>query len=276
MLLTFQTLLLQAKIPLRDVRLLRHAKGGGTPGIHPFVAWRDDRERFESYQSFQAARRRKFFSAPLWAGFVALPGNEALFVGLYSARLWEAEVDSFDCPLTGRAIPERQADRYSVKKSQEFVDLEGKLVVNWGGGALSWAQFAERNPKPIVELRRQEGDPPYPGHSAFVRQLSEIETLPESWRAVLSNARGVYLLTCPRTREQYVGGAYSGGGFMSRWEQHARMQGDAIAFRSRDPSDYRVSILEVAGSLVSDDDVHLMEHRWKEKLQSREMGLNRN
>jgi hypothetical protein len=54
------------------------------------------------------------------------------------------------------------------------------------------------------------------------------------------------------------------------------MEGDAMAFLSRDPADYRVSILEVAGSLITDDEIHAMEQRWKEKLQSREMGLNRN
>jgi hypothetical protein len=274
--LTFQTVLREAGLVLKDVRLLRHAKGGGTPGIHPLVAWRDDPERFERYQAFQAARRRRFFGAPFWASFVALRGSDSLFVGVYAATLQQTDLGSFTCPLTGRIIPEREADSYLLKKLPEFARLEGKLIVDWGGGTLAWAQLADKNPKQIVELRRQDGDPPYPGHSAFVRQLSEIASLPASWRAILSAVRGVYLLTCPRTREQYVGGAYSNGGFIARWEQHARMQGDAIAFRARDPADYRVSILEVAGSLMADDEVQQMEQRWKEKLQSREMGLNRN
>ena len=63
---------------------------------------------------------------------------------------------------------------------------------------------------------------------------------------------------------------------MSRWLIHASMSGNAIPFRSREPEDYRVSILEVAGSLATDDDIIRMEQRWKEKLQSRKMGLNRN
>ncbi len=49
-----------------------------------------------------------------------------------------------------------------------------------------------------------------------------------------------------------------------------------IALKSRDPSDYRVSILEVAGSSATHADIQKMEVLWKEKLQSREMGLNRN
>ncbi|WP_280514504.1 hypothetical protein [Chthonobacter albigriseus] len=41
-------------------------------------------------------------------------------------------------------------------------------------------------------------------------------------------------------------------------------------------SDYQVSILEAAGSVATVDDILAMEVRWKLKLQSREMGLNRN
>lgn len=44
----------------------------------------------------------------------------------------------------------------------------------------------------------------------------------------------------------------------------------------RAPADYRVSILEVASSLITDQEVLEMELRWKAKLQRKEMGLNRN
>jgi hypothetical protein len=52
--------------------------------------------------------------------------------------------------------------------------------------------------------------------------------------------------------------------------------GGNIALKSREYSDYQVSILEVAGSASNIDDILRMESRWKDKLQSREMGLNRN
>ena len=49
-----------------------------------------------------------------------------------------------------------------------------------------------------------------------------------------------------------------------------------VALKSRDASDYQVSILEVAGTAATMDDMLKMGVRWKSKLQSREMGLNRN
>jgi hypothetical protein len=47
-------------------------------------------------------------------------------------------------------------------------------------------------------------------------------------------------------------------------------------FRARQPEDYRVSILEVAGSLTTDIEIAAMDVRWKHWLQSKEMGLNQN
>ena len=46
--------------------------------------------------------------------------------------------------------------------------------------------------------------------------------------------------------------------------------------KSRDPTDYQVSILEVVGSAATTQDVIDIEVLWKRKLQSREMGLNKN
>jgi hypothetical protein len=52
--------------------------------------------------------------------------------------------------------------------------------------------------------------------------------------------------------------------------------GGNVGLRGRDPSDYLVSILEVAGSNVSAEEIIGLEGVWKMKLHSRDMGLNRN
>jgi hypothetical protein len=88
---------------------------------------------------------------------------------------------------------------------------------------------------------------------------------------------GVYIITCPKTLEQYVGAAYGSGGFLGRWRAYAQSgHGGNVVLKARAPSDYRVSILEVAGSLASMDEILALELRWKLKLGSREMGLNKN
>ena len=106
-----------------------------------------------------------------------------------------------------------------------------------------------------------------------IKQLRryEIET------PALSASRGVYLLTCPKTREQYVGSATGGDGFHGRWLSYARDgHGGNVGLKSRDPSDYQVSILEVRRRVLRDDAGRAGHGDALEgKLQSREMGLDR-
>lgn len=274
--LTFNLLLSAHGIAPEDVRLLRHVKKTGVGSRSPLLTWREDRDRFEAYQALQPIKDRRYFDARYWASFIGTPDRETMFVGLYGVRTRQVVADDLPCPMTDRILSAGTSERWTTELVETFVRYRGMLFVDWGAGTRSWAQYAERRDKGIVELRRDISEPEYPGHSIFMRQLSSVEGLPASWVAILRNARGVYLLTCPRTREQYVGSASGEGGFHTRWLQHAAREGDALAFRSRDPADYRVSILEVAGSLASADEIGAMESRWKEKLQSREMGLNRN
>src|SRR5688500_7995847 len=173
--------------------------------MSPFQAWHQDRTRFEAYQSTQPVRERTFYNVPYWASFVGAPNKSTMFVGMYVVEGFDAGTDPFSCPLSGQAIEGGSYDRYRTSKLAEFQRFEGRLLVDWGAGTRRWSQYADRNIKPIVALRQHDSEPPYPGASAFIRQLSEIEALPISWRAILANGRGVYLLTCPRTREQYVG-----------------------------------------------------------------------
>ena len=74
----------------------------------------------------------------------------------------------------------------------------------------------------------------------------------------------------------HVGSASGGGGFWQRWQDYARTgHGGNVALKSRNPSDYQVSILQVAGTDATAGDIIAMDELWKCKLQSKEMGLNR-
>jgi len=52
--------------------------------------------------------------------------------------------------------------------------------------------------------------------------------------------------------------------------------GETSGLRAATQATYQVSILEVAGSSATSDEIVAMESLWKQKLQSREMGINRN
>ena len=198
-------------------------------------------------------------------------------MGLYRARLLGPL--SAERLHPGVDLPDQvgTCNDYDLEPDAALAELRGRLWVEWGPGKRAWIQRADRGDKPIVELTRAFEEPAFPGFSSLVLQLSEVDALPSAWSEALRSTRGVYLLTCPKTREQYVGAALGSDGFLGRWRSYAATgHGGNVGLRSRDPSDYQVCILETVGSGASDEEILALEVLWKRKLQSREMGLNRN
>ena len=153
----------------------------------------------------------------------------------------------------------------------------GKMFIEWGAGKLAWVQYARKHDKVVTELRLGFTESPFPGYLHFIEQLSRLSKLPKEWATVLSASRGVYLLTCPKSKEHYVGSAIGSDGFWGRWLSYMQTgHGGNKGLLSRPPSDYQVTILEVAGTTATGEDILQMEGLWQRKLQSIQMGLNMN
>ncbi|HUL19955.1 MAG TPA: GIY-YIG nuclease family protein [Thermodesulfobacteriota bacterium] len=273
----FNTILREAGLPLNDIRLIRHKDKRAKRGFTPYELWRDNRPQFENYQSTQSISNRPKLNAPYWAVFIVNLSDETMFAGLYAVNYRGLLEKDTPMPHMDGIDKAGSCDVYDLKLQDKLQDLIGKVFIDWGPGALAWVQYAARNDKPITELRREFREPDFPGFLNFIQPLSKLDDLPKSWVATLKSSRGVYLLTCPKTKEQYVGSARGEEGFWGRWQNYVSTgHGGNEGLKSRDPSDYQVSILEVAGSSATPDDILVMETRWKSKLQSREMGLNRN
>lgn len=273
----FNSILRDAGFPSADVRFLRHKDQRAARGRTPYELWRDNRQQFDSYQSTQRVENRQKLIAQHWASFVGTPDDGTLFVGVYSVR--GRRLLDVDTPMPHRDGVDKAGtcDVYDLTLEHTLRDLVGRLLIDWGPGKRSWIQRADGKEKRVVELRREFQEPDFPGFLSFMQPLSKVGSLPRRWVDTLRSSRGVYLLTCPKTREQYVGSATGEGGFWSRWQDYVDTgHGGNVGLKSRDPSDYHVSILEVAGTALTTDDILKMEERWKAKLQSREMGLNRN
>lgn len=272
------TLLVEAGLALSDVRLIRHVDKEGQKGRTPYELWRDDYPAFITYQSVQSiSRKASFGDANYWVSFAATDEAETLFLGLYNVEF--CGLLDHDVPVPTRDDVYKVGTRhlYKTVETDAMKEYVGKLFIDWGASERAWIQRPDRQNKPIVELRKENKDPDFPGFSGFVKPLSRIEGLPRGWKEVLRSSRGIYLLTCPRTKEQYVGSATGHNGFLERWLTYVHSgHGGNEGLKSREASDYQVSILEVAGSAAMVEEILEMERRWKEKLQSREMGLNRN
>jgi hypothetical protein len=278
MAILFSSMLRDAGLGLEDVRLLRHQTPAAARGRTPYELWRDNLPAFERYQCHQSPRDRpKLARAPYWASFVGTADGGTLFVGLYRASYRGLLEAPSPMPHKQGIMLAGEWDVYELIAAEQLADLIGRLVIDWGEGTRSWIQRADGTDKRVLELRATFNEPAFPGFLDFTADLSGLDSLPATWKPVLTAARGVYLLTCPRTKELYVGKADSNGGFWQRWQEYrANGHGGNVGLRSREASDYQVSILQVAGTSDTPDDILRMEENWKRKLRSREIGLNRN
>jgi hypothetical protein len=273
--LTLTALLRSEGIEPSQVKLVRHQDTRYTGTTTPYQLWRAGDGRFELYQSIQ--KRLVFEKARFIAAFVATPlsETETMFVGLYENKgVGKAKAGLID-PLSGKDVSGRNF--YNLVLSTKLAEYRGRLTIEWGEGYRSWVQLARKKEKAIVEIRRAESERPFPGFLDFCERLSDLAAVPVSWRAPLSAAAGVYLLTNPETGKQYVGSAQGAGGFWGRWEQYvASGHGGNRRMQDVPAADYQVCVLEVASSSSGADVLATMEGRWKQKLLSRKFGLNGN
>jgi hypothetical protein len=242
-------------------------------GRSPYDLWVANDGRFEMYQSIQ--RKDRFKNADWIISFVATPLDETLFVGAYRVRGVGAVPPATSDPVGGHDVTGHFS--YNLDLSDALREYVGRIVVQWGTGYRSWVQRPDRQDKPIIEVRRTAVDPPFPGFISFSWPVRELSAVPVSWRNALSAVWGVYLLVCRSTGQQYVGSVYGKGGFWGRWENYFQTgHGGNEGMKLSPENDYQVSILEMAPSSLSIEDVINMEARWKDKLLSRTFGLNRN
>jgi hypothetical protein len=198
-----------------------------------------------------------------------------MFVGLYAATYKGPLAEDTPSSSNDEIYSAGKHDHYDLQIDQRLEEYQGKLFIKWEVGARGWVQRAEKQNKQVIELRRQDREERFPGFLDFREPLSRINSLQKSWIERLKDAQGVYVLTNPITKEHYVGSASGDEGFWHRWMIHAKTgHGDSIKLKNRKYSGYQVSILEVAGSGSTRDDIRAMEIRWMNKLQSREIGLN--
>jgi hypothetical protein len=169
-------------------------------GRSPYELWRDARQQFDLYQSVQKIGDRKKLSAPYWASFVGTLSNETMFVGLYRVRYQGLLKQDTRRPHMDGVDKAGRYNVYALAFEPALNDLIGKLFINWGLGTRSWIQYADRQNKQVTELRAEFKEPDFPGFLNFIQPLSKLITLPKSWKTTLQSSRGVYLLTCPKTK----------------------------------------------------------------------------
>ena len=103
----------------------------------------------------------------------------------------------------------------------------------------------------------------------------------ETWKTALQNQKGVYLISDVSNGKMYVGSAYGENMILGRWQSYVITgNGGNIELKKFDfdyiKKNFRYSILDIYKKTTDDQIIIDRESWWKEVLQSRTYGYNKN
>ncbi|MBT4400905.1 MAG: GIY-YIG nuclease family protein [Bacteroidetes bacterium] len=262
------------------VKLVRH----GNKEIPIRETFNTNISRLEAYQSFQHPNR--FGNAKSIVVFAPSYKTTAIFLGLWDINgCTENSKLPKNAPsiLKKHGLPVRwmkDAVLYDLKRNHSLDDLSERLVIEWEAATVSWVQSKD---KEVVEIKGKHSIGEFQSFGLVdldYRTLQKLVNSPGTnltWVKALSSVRGIYLIQDKASGRLYVGSAYGDKGIYGRWSSYAKNgHGGNQELKSIDASNFQFSILEIVSATAAADDIIHLENRWKEKLGTRDFGLNRN
>ncbi|MCH9806884.1 MAG: GIY-YIG nuclease family protein [Alphaproteobacteria bacterium] len=245
---------------------------------------------FNAYQAFQPRAERAMQRATYLASFIGQGAGRATFVGLYritgQRQLAPGEIDDIAeyRVLAGLGVEpsteEVQAGHhyFELSMSEHFADWSGRLICKWPPPDRSWYRWASRNVLEIEALcETSRFEQRMPSWDELVMTRADLEAMPRAWQAALAQWRGIYFITDETDGKGYVGSAYGGDNIMGRWRAYASNgHGGNVELRDRAGHPLRFSILQRVSPDMDPADVIALETSWKQRLHTRDLGLNRN
>lgn len=232
------------------------------------------------FDEWQCQQTRKNFGRRFVIGLISLGGNRWLYAGTYTSEGCEPVQNN---PLWKYC--------YRMQKRQACSEFNGRLIAEFNRpGRQSYLKLDGCADQLVISeiLREPMSIGQFPGFKVVDLTKGQLDTIVsqelESWRAALSNVAGVYLISDTISGQLYVGSATGEGGIWQRWCQYsANGHGGNRELKQlieRDQengaSGFHYSILEIADTHASFEEILQRESHWKKILLARSHGLNAN
>ena len=244
----------------------------------PMDLYRSNPEIINTQWLFWNEKRRYFYKGQIAVCFLKLSYDMWLLttikrvtkdLGISGGVSFEGEEIEKYKPFFGRVIV--QYHKTSMAQGRYFSELQDELVVN----------------QILPDVYDGED---FPGYDKVRLSYAQLEVIircgKKDWIAALSNQKAVYLITDKNTGKLYVGSATSDSGMLlQRWSNYvANGHGgnkELVELVEREGFDYvkkhfQYAILENYNAKVEDRIILIRESWWKETLQTRVWGYNRN
>lgn len=229
---------------------------------------------FEEWQSWQNKRN---FQRKYIISLIQLPASDQWLLG--------GVFNSLKCEY----IEEQKCYHYSTRELPDFKEFTGRLILSFKRtGRQSYLYLEKLVDKIIVsELKSKKITiQKFKGYDNTLISKHELDIIVKqnisSWESALANVAGVYLITDTANGKQYVGSATGKLGIWQRWSEYSKnghggnkelkkilnQKGEEYS------NNFQYSILEIADTHSSTEDILKRESFWKDVLCSRSFGYN--
>ncbi|WEK45847.1 MAG: GIY-YIG nuclease family protein [Candidatus Andeanibacterium colombiense] len=288
--LDFNKLLEMVGLDPTETLIVRHApvEKSLRQILPPLVIERPD--LWLAYQRIQWSSLEKAMTrAKHIASFIGMESSSAIFAGIYRIDGWEVlDAEGYrtfpgnkeleELGMSGRDADMPDCLAFNLELLDHYAEWSGRLSITWPKPYQNWWRWGGRAEFPVIAIETE---------SRFVRSMPhwkdlvlgwrELGSLPQSWKARLGQWRGIYLIYDCARQAGYVGSACGADNILGRWSDYSRSgHGGNRELRASNPADLRFSILELTSPELDVPDLLALEASWKERLHTREFGLNRN
>jgi len=170
---------------------------------------------------------------------------------------------------------------FDIIETGHMQDLHGRLVIGWRSPRTWRMKATTAASYPVEEIADAEPIP-FPGFDRLVLSHVQLQAVMRehryaSWHTALSSVVGIYIITDTKDGRHYVGKADGEESIRQRWHAYATNgHGGNIELRNLDASSFRFSLLRVFDPATPTRDIDMAESHFKDALDSRRHGLNRN
>jgi len=154
----------------KNVKVIRHTTD--RKYIKPLI----DSGYFEMYQSYQ--KNNVFKDTQYLITFFASEGRKAILQGVYKVNQVQ-QVTKLPDELKTIIGPENWGTGpyyyYDLIRDDSLIDLEGRLVIEWGSSTVQWCQ--SKLDKEIIEILPKGFVKTFPGYDNIVLMFNELEKI---------------------------------------------------------------------------------------------------
>ncbi len=223
-------------------------------------------------QYWNYKKSKSFKEGQLTIGFIRLNDND----------LWLL----FHIGRTTKDLNKLNAVGYEFETLLEHEKYFGRLIIKFKNKSQTMIRLATSvlNDCEVHQILPDTFDNDiFPGYDKVDISWCELFRVvtKESWKTALENQKGVYLISDKSNGKIYVGSAYGEDMILGRWKSYVKNgHGGNVELRKLDfdyiKQNFKYSILDIYKSNVDDKIIISRESWWKDVLQTRTFGYNKN